>query len=78
MIRETCSCGATFSSDRPYAGSDAATWRRDHRCLDPVTLVTEETDSGPGLADVIHAIECGTLATERLSDLVLAYIKAQS
>jgi hypothetical protein len=60
MIRETCSCGATFeasgfrySSGEEYA---ATTWREKHKCVEPVTMLLEETDSGPGLADVIERL----------------------
>ena len=61
MIRETCSCGATFEMKPERTGytstvvDAAAKWRRDHKCVQPVTL-TAVHDSGPGLADVIERL----------------------
>lgn len=56
MIRETCSCGATFEVDLPNNNIQAAnTWREFHKCAEPVTFTTLER-SGPGLADVIEQL----------------------
>lgn len=68
MIRERCSCGATFETDDSFAVNGTPDWasrgermaadfRRDHRCVAPVTALAEIHDSGPGLADVIERLE---------------------
>lgn len=68
MIREACSCGATFETDDSFAVNGRPDWesrgermaadfRRDHRCVEPVTALAEIHDSGPGLADVIERLE---------------------
>lgn len=75
MIRETCSCGATFETDDMRlltSGPDWNThgrrllteWRASHKCVEPVTLIAAEIDSGPGLADVVDRL---TVIAERVS-----------
>lgn len=69
MIRETCSCGATFeTSGNNYATDErkaADTWRSAHKCVEPVTLTaTVEEMSGPGWAEVVDRL---TSISERLA-----------
>jgi hypothetical protein len=83
MIRETCSCGATFevngtTYELSREANSADLWRAKHKCVAPVTLLTEQTDSGPGLVDVIDAIDRVAANNGLLFELVMAYIKAQS
>lgn len=82
MIRQTCSCGATFEADG-YRSPEAevaagSAWLQDHRCVEPASLLTVETDSGPGLADVIDAIDRVSANVGLLNEIVIAYLKAQS
>lgn len=87
MIRETCSCGAHFETDdmrlltsgpewNTHGRRLLTEWRADHKCVEPVTLA-ELTDSGPGLADVIDAIDRVAAGNGLLAELAMAYVKAQ-
>jgi hypothetical protein len=79
VIRETCSCGATYEFKPPGTGYSgigieaAARWRRDHKCVEPVTILESTlVDSGPGLADVVDRL---TAIAERLALLARVLAK---